>query len=268
MFDNILIATDDSPLITHAIKYTAELFPESAYHLISVVDTTDRSVPQNLTMREEMRKAAEEAIEDAEKILGKRGIEVLKKKRPEGVPYKEIEKFSQKEDIDMVVMASHSTVGAQRFHIGDTTLCYLKVSERPSLIFSRRPEIEIPNSIFNPTTFSTYSVEATMIAIDLADHFDASLTTYHFDDDDPGHASRRVKKRAEKLGIDYTLEINKKASDKDIIGRMNQHDFMIGSRGRKGILYRLHYIFPKFSLSSLEREIIAETEIPFLLTGD
>ncbi|MFW6048073.1 MAG: universal stress protein [Candidatus Natronoplasma sp.] len=268
MLDRILIATDNSPIIQDAIRYTANLFPSSKFYLISVIDTTDRSIPQNLTMRKEMREAAEEALTEGGKILDQKGVEVADKRKPEGVPYKEIEKFSDEHKIDLVTMASHSTVGAQRIHIGETTLNYLKVTSHPSLIFSRSCPPIIPDKIFNPTTFSTYSVEATMIALDLADHLGASLSSYHIGDGNPGPASRRVQKRAEKLGIDYELEIKKGASDVEIIERMNDFDFVIGSRGRKGILYKLHHFFPKLSLSSLEREVIAEAEIPILLTGD
>ncbi len=268
MFDRILIATDDSPIMRRAIEYTADIFSWSEYYLISVIDTTDRSIPQNITMRKEMREAAREALDEGEKMLTEKGVEVVETRMPEGVPYKEIEKFSDERDIDLITLASHSTVGSQRVHIGETTLNCLKVTSHPSLIFSRCCPIGIPESIFNPTTFSTYSVEATTIALEMADHFGSSLTTFHFGDKNPGPASRRLKKRAERMGVDYTLEVKKGASDTDIIERMNEFDFIIGSRGRKGILYKLHHIFPKLSLSKLERELIAESEVPILLTGD
>ena len=268
MFDKIVIATDDSPIMDAAMKYTINLFPDSEYYLISVVNTTDRSIPHNITMREEKRRVATEALEDGKEALNEMGIEPTEMRKPEGVPSKEIKKYADDVNADLLVMASHSKMGAQRVHIGETTLNYLKVTSHPSMIFPRCCPVSIPSKIFNPTTFSTYSVEATMIGLDLAQHFDASLTTYHFGKDNPGPSSRRIKKRAEQLGVDYTLETKKGASDQEIIDRMRDFDFLIGSRGRKGFLYKLHNIFPKLSLSKLEREIIAEAEIPILMTGD
>ena len=268
MFDKIVIATDDSPIMDTAMRYTTNLFPDSEYYLRSVVNTTDRSIPQNITMREEKRKVATEALDDGKEVLNEEGISPVEIRKPEGVPSKEMKKYADEVNADLLVLASHSKMGAQRVHIGETTLNYLKVTSHPSLIFPRCCPPGIPNKIFNPTTFSSYSEEATMIALDLAHHFDASLTTFHFDDDDPGPSSRRIKKRAEQMDVDYTLEIKKGASDQEIIDRMRDFDFLIGSRGRKGILYKLHRIFPKLSLSKLEREIIAEAEIPILLTGD
>ncbi len=268
MFDKIVIATDDSPIMEAAMGYTINLFPDSEYYLISVVNTTDRSIPHNITMREEKRKVATEALEDGKQNLNEKGISPVEMRKPEGVPSKEIKKYADEVNADLLVMASHSKMGAQRVHIGETTLNYLKVTTHPSLIFPRCCPARIPDSIFNPTTFSSYSEEATMIGLDLAQHFDASLTSFHFADDDPGPSARRIKKRAEQLDVDYTLEIKKGASDQEIIDRMRDFDFMIGSRGRKGILYKLHHIFPKLSLSKLEREIIAEAEIPILMTGD
>ncbi|MFW5945269.1 MAG: universal stress protein [Candidatus Natronoplasma sp.] len=268
MFDKIVIATDDSPIMNNAMRYTLNLFPDSEYFLISVVDTTDRSIPHNITMRKEKRKVSKKALKDGKEVLNEVNISPIEMRNPEGVPSQEIKKYADDVDADLLVMASHSKVGAQRVHIGETTLNYLKVTSHPSLIFPRSCPIEAPEKIFNPTTFSTYSVEATMIALDLADHLDASVTTFHFGENEPGPASRRIKKRADRLGVDFTLNIKKDASDKEIIERMNDFDFLIGSRGRKGILYKLHHIFPKLSLSSLEREVIAEGEIPILLTGD
>lgn len=268
MFDKIVIATDDSPIMDNAMHYTINLFPDSEYYLISVVDTTDRSIPHNITMREEKRTVAKKALIDGKKVLDEKNISPSGMKKPEGVPSDEIKKYADEVDADLLVMASHSKVGAQRVHIGETTLNYLKVTSHPSLIFSRRAEITIPESIFNPTTFSTYSVEATMIALHLADHIDASVTTFHFGEKEPGPSSRRIKKRADRLNIDYTLEINRGASHQKIVQRMNDFDFLIGSRGRRGLLYKLHNIFPKLALSKLEREVIVESEIPILLTGD
>ncbi|MFP4000719.1 MAG: universal stress protein [Thermoplasmata archaeon] len=268
MFDKIVIATDDSPIIDNAMRYTINLFPDSEYYLISVVDTTDRSIPHNITMREEKRKIAKQSLKDGEEVLSENNISPGGMRKPEGVPSEEIKKYADEVDADLLVIASHSKVGAQRVHIGETTLNYLKVTSHPSLVFPRLSNVEIPEKIFNPTTFSTYSVEATMIALDLAEHLGASVTTFHFGDNEPGPASRRIKKRADRLGVDYTLKIKRGASDKEIIETMNDFDFLIGSRGRKGILYKLHHIFPKLSLSKLEREVIAEGEIPILLTGD
>ncbi|MFP4143100.1 MAG: universal stress protein [Thermoplasmata archaeon] len=266
--DNILIATDNSPLMKNAIQYTATLFPKSNFHLINVINTSDSSVPQTNLMQSKMAKISQEALENGKEILNEMGIDDVKKSRPRGVPSKEIMKYINENNVDLLVMATHSKTGSQAVHIGETALHSLQVTSIPSLVFSCECAPQKPNRIFNPTTFSTYSIDASMLAIELADYFGASLQTYHFGKKDPGASSRRIEKRAENMGVDYELEINKNASKKEILKKSQEFDFIVGSRGRSGWRYKLRHIFRKFALSALEKELIEESDIPFLMVGD
>lgn len=268
MFDKILIATDNSPLMKNAIEYSATLFPYSDYHLINVINTTDGSVPQTNLMQSKMAKISQEALETGENILNDMGIDEVKKNKPRGTPSKEIISYIEEKNIDLLIMATHSKTGAQSLHIGDTALHSLQVTSIPSLIFSCECAPETPEKIFNPTTFSTYSIDATMLALELAEYFEASLTTYHIGKEDPGASSRRIKNRASKHDVDYKLEINKNASEKEIIERSREFDFIVGSRGRSGWRYKLRHIFRKYALSTLEKELIEESTQPFLMVGD
>jgi len=196
------------------------------------------------------------------------GIEDVQKNSPKGTPSDEIIKHIEEHDIDLLVMATHSKTGAQKVHIGDTALHSLQITSIPSLIFSCECDNVKPETIFNPTTFSSYSIQASMLALELAEYFDASLTTFHIGDQDPGAESRRLKKKASKSGVDYKLEIKKGASDEVIIDKANAFDFIVGSRGRGGWRYKLRHIFREFALSNLEKELIAESDVPFLMVGD
>lgn len=268
MFDRILIATDNSPLIKNAIQYTATLFPYSDFHLINVINTSDGSIPQTSLMHSKLSEISKEALENGREILEEMGISDIKTEMPSGIPSKEILRYISKHNIDILVMATHSKVGSQKVHIGETALHSLQVTDIPSLVFSCRCANRVPESIFNPTTFSSYSVDATMIAINLASYFGASLTTYHVGSKDPGASERRIKKRAKKDGVDYNLIVEKNASDQKILEMSKKFDFMVGSRGRGGLLYKLKSIYPKLALSSIEKELIAESDTPFLMVGD
>ncbi|MFP3871496.1 MAG: universal stress protein [Candidatus Natronoplasma sp.] len=268
MFEKILIATDNSPLMRNSIEYTATLFQYADYHLINVLNTSDGSIPQTEIMHSKMTEISQDALENGEKILNRMGIEDVKKVMPKGTPSKEIMKYIEENDIDVLVMATHSKTGAQRVHIGETAMHSLQVTSIPSLVFSCECAPKIPEKIFNPTTFSSYSVAATMMALELAEYFGASLTTYHIGKENPGTASRRIKKRAEKAGVDYELQIEKGASDQKILEKSSEFDFIVGSRGRSGLLYKLRHLIPSFALSSIEKELIAESEVPFLMVGD
>lgn len=268
MFDKILIATDNSPLIQSGIEYTSTLFPDAEYHLMNVLNTKDKSVPKTDLIESHMKKEAEEAIFQGEKILEDMGIKKIKTAMPIGEPSEKILDYINKNQIDLLTIGTHSKSGAQEIHIGDTASDTMKVVSIPSLIFARRFEPEIPKTIFNPTTFSSYSVDATMIALDLAEMFDASLTTYHIGKKDPGASSRRIKRVAEKNEVDFELKVNKGASEEEIIEESAKYDFMVGSRGRSGLLYKLRFLFPKFAFSKIERILIAESQVPYLMSGD
>jgi len=268
MFEKILIATDNSPLIQNGIEYTSTLFTDAEYHLINVLNTKDKSVPKTNLIESSMKKEAEEAIFQGKKTLQEMGVQNIKTAMPIGEPSKEILGYIDKNQIDLLVIATHAKSGAQEITIGDTAAHSLRVTSIPSLIFSRRHKPEIPNKIFNPTTFSSYSVEATMIALDLAEIFEASLTTYHIGKKDPGASARGIKRIAKKADIDYELIVNKNASEEEILDESAKYDFMVGSRGRGGLLYKLRFLSPRFAFSKIERILIAESRVPYLMSGD
>ncbi|MFW5927653.1 MAG: universal stress protein [Candidatus Saliniplasma sp.] len=268
MFDKILIATDNSPLMKKAMEYTATNFPYADYHLINVINTSDGSIPQTSLMQKRLKEISSDALRSGKKVLKNMGISDIKIAMPEGTPSRQIIRYITENKIDLLVLATHSKVGSQEVHIGDTAIHSLQVTTTPTMIFSCQCEPEIPKKIFNPTSFSSYSVDATMVALGLASYFGASLTTYHIGSQDPGHAARRVKRRADKDNVDFELIIDKNASDEKILEESKKYDFMVGSRGRGGLLYKFRYLFPRLALSNLEKELIAESSIPFLMVGD
>ncbi len=268
MFDKILIATDNSPLMRKAIQYTARLFPYSDYHLINVINTSDGSIPQTPLVQSHMKDISKDALNKGKKILKRMGIEEVKLSMPMGTPSKEIMRYTAKYEIDLIVLATHSKSGTQKVHIGDTALQSLQITHIPSLVFSCTCKPKMPKNIINPTSFSTYSIYATMMALDLSAYFGSKLTVYHIGKGDPGAAERRVKKKAESKGVEYELIYAPNASDEDILKKSSEYDLMVGSRGRGGLLYKFRYLFPTLALSTLEKELIAETDIPFLMVGD
>ncbi len=268
MFKKILIATDNSPLMRNAIQYTANAFPYADFHLINVVNTSDGSIPQTPMIQKHLKDISKDALKKGRKILKQMGIEEVKLAMPEGVPSKEIMKYISEKDIDLIVMATHSKSGTQRVHIGDTALHSLQITHIPTLVFACTCEIEQPTKIFNPTTFSKYSVEGTMLALKMAKYHGADLTVYHFGEIDAEASVKKIQRMAKKEGVPLKLVRKPGASDEDILEQVGKYDLMVGSRGRGGILYKFRFIFPWLALSKLEKELIAESEIPFLLVGD
>ncbi len=268
MFDGILIATDDSPSMKSALEYTANIFPSSNYHLINVINTSDRSIPQTPLMRSKLEEISRETIDHGKNILYSMGISKVNTAIPEGVPSKEIMRYVEEHDIDLLVLATHSKVGSQEIHIGDTALHSLQLTHIPSLIFSCQCKSKVPKSIFNPTTFSTYSVEATFLALELASFFGADLTTYHIGKADPGEELDEVRRMAKDKSVDFRVVVDRDATDEKLVKESNKYDFIVGSRGRGGLLYKFRHLIPQLALSDLEKELITGSPIPFLMVGD
>ena len=269
MFENILIATDDSELIKNAIKYTANAFPDSQYHLLNVIYTTERSVPTTDVLMEDLKKASKKAIRDGIEILHEMGIEKIKKSVREGVPSKQILKYSEENHIDLIVMGTQSKSGIQTLEIGDTCLHTLENTSIPVLLFDSIVDIIKPKKILHPTSGSRYSVEAGYLAIEIAEHFEGDLKVLCIRGDKETEASfRRLQTFAKKNDVPFKMDTCTKKPNKDIVKESKRRDFVVTSRGRPGLKYKLRKIYPPLALGKLEREIIVEAKRPVLFVGD
>lgn len=269
MFDNILIATDNSRLIKNAMKYTANVFSDSNYHVLNVINVEEKSVPKTEIVIEDLKKAANRAIEDASEILQKIGIKKIKKVIREGVPSEEILRYTYENHIDLLVMGTQSKSGTQTLEIGNTCLNTLENISIPTLLFDAMVDIKRPKKIFNPSTGSKYSMEASYLAVELAEYLEGEITLMCIKGGTENESTfRRVLTFAEKNDVPMDITQCAVRPDKDIVEKSKKYDFIVVSRGRPGIKYKLRKLFRKFALGSLEREIIVETKKPMLFVGD
>ncbi len=291
MFENILIATDDSQLIKNAIKYTANAFPDAKYHVLNVINTSDRSVPKTDLLMEDLRKSAKMAIKDADEILHEMDINNIKKSVKKGVPSEEIVDYSQKHDIDLIVMGTQSKTGTQTHEIGRTCLHVLEHSHAPVLLFDNIVEIKKPKKILHPSSGSKYSMRAGYLAIKLTKYFDGEvevlltqgggetertfkekgLENLNYLDDlrlETEHAFKKLYEFAKNNDIHYKLKSCAVKPEEDIVKESKKYDLIVGSLGRPGLKYKLRKIYPPFAVGKLEREIIVETKDPILFIED
>jgi len=291
MFKDILIATDDSQLLKNAIRYTANAFPDSRYHILNVIDTSEKSVPKTDILMRDLKKVSKMAIKDAVDILDDMGIKNIKKSIREGVPSKEIVRYSEEHNCDLIVMGTHSKTGTQKFEIGVTCLHVLEHSHAPILLFHTMMEIKKPKKLLHPSNGSKYSMEAGYLAIELAEYFDGEIEVlitqggkeiertfkeYELEkmtylDDlrlETEHAFKNLYEFAKKKGIPYKLKSCAIKPHEDIVKESKKYDLIIASLGRPGVKYQLRRIYPPFTVGELEREIILETRDPILFIED
>jgi nucleotide-binding universal stress UspA family protein len=270
MFEDILIAADNSELILNGAEYASILFPKSTFHALSVIDTRDRSIQLTRLPFELKEKYCKESVESCAKILEEKKINVLKVVN-RGVPWKEILRYIEKNNIKLLLIATHAFSGVKKLHIGKTCRAVLERVKIPALLFSAPAELKIPAKILNPSTGTKYSRIATEIAMKLAKMHNSTVTTLAFGKDKHKHELEGILEHAEKLAKFYGVDFKGiiiKPTEESILDYFKNHDLCIGSRASKSILYHFRAIYRDLALDRIERETIVESTIPILLIGD
>lgn len=265
MFRKILIATDNSRLMDNIIRYTALLFPRAEFHLVSVIDTSRGNVPLSSLVRSTLEGLAHEAVGNGAKILTEMGIEPIKA-TPTGRPSTEILSYIVQNEIDLLAIATHSKSGTQALHIGRCCAEILEHSRCPIMLFNKPAKLERPKRILNPTSGSKYSHQGSLLAASLANNLGASLTALFF-----GRLASAeeeiayVEGLARALKVPFKREVCTDDPEKCIIEHAREHDLMVGSRGRRGLAYKLRFLIPPLALGRLERKVIVESTIPLIM---
>jgi len=272
MFHRVLIATDNSDLVRNATEYAAELFSDGEFHVISVADTSDRSVEMSSLLMDLRKRLAEEAIDSTSAILEKKGIIPIKQIE-KGDPAKEILKYTTDKGVDLLIMATHALTASSRFHLGGTCKRVLERVRCSSLLFSHPYEPRKPAKILNPSSLSQYSRYASDIALSLADDFGSSVSTILIGKGDQVDSEgERLNRLATEMGVPLEIirseDTARMDSCKCIIEHSPSHDLLLISRGNRSVAYTFRYIYRELALGDLEREVIVESTIPLLVVGD
>ena len=266
MFQNILIATDDSKTVQHAIRYAVRLFPKASFHIISVINTSDRSVPLTDLILEDLKKFSENAVGNAKNILVSEGAQCVETAIRTGTPSREVIKHIEENDIDLLIITRTAKECVP--HIGATCLSILEMVHCPVLIVPHETPLRVPKSVMNPTSGSSYSLSASEMAVLMADTFNAPLFSLYMGKGRGATAIGAIEAMAEKLGVAFSGREAKQPIDRDILDCARIHDIMVFSRGYAGIRYKLGKLKKKMILGKLDREVIGDANIPLLIVGD
>lgn len=263
MFKKILIATDGSGLMNSAIRYVANAFIYSDFHVISVVDTTIGSVQPTKLLINVLEERANRAVEKADEILIKNGI-TPKKVVLKGNPTKEILKYANENNIDLLVMGSMTKRGFPRLtfgRIGDKVARKITI---PVLIFNSPPKIKEPKCILSATDCLTHSKEANEVAVNLAKYFGAKLVKYYVGKDKKlgQRMLEEVAKQCEAMGVKEcgALDITDAEIGEEIVRLAKDFDLIVIGKGKKSLFHKNHLVFAS-------REVAAMSPIPVILVG-
>ncbi|MFO7446417.1 MAG: universal stress protein [Ignavibacteriaceae bacterium] len=145
MFDikNILLTTDFSKISLAAAEHATALAEKynAKIHLLYVLEKT----PPILTIRsldlseEKIRKSIEEdadnRLKETVRKIKKNNIDIIPVIR-KGIDYEEINKYCKKNQIDLIVLASHGRTGILHTLIGSVAEKVIRHSKTPVLVVS------------------------------------------------------------------------------------------------------------------------------------
>lgn len=139
MYDSILLPTDGSDAAAEALDHAigAANAYDAELHVISVVDrrvvlAAERDEKESIS--DDLTDEATDAVEELATSAADVGIEPTTA-TPEGVPHREILRYADTADIDLLVVGTHGRTGREkRLNLGSTTERLVKAADRPLLV--------------------------------------------------------------------------------------------------------------------------------------
>ena len=267
MFNKILIPTDGSGLEDHAIRYAALAFPFGKYHVISVIQPDVRGTHLTKLLKKMLEESAYKAINHAEDLLLKEGIEIEKKKVLYGKPSKEILRYAKSEGIELVVMRSYCKSGVLSYRLGSTIENVLRHTHCPVLIITTSASQREPKRILLPLGGAHLEPKALEnVAMNTAKSFNAQLTALYVMEKGKGDKGRahaeKILENAAWKAKHFEVKLKKAIEHGDpgevILRYADSHDLIIMGAGKKGI-------FRGVVLGNVAREICAPSPVPIIL---
>lgn len=124
MPDNVLVASDGSPLSERALTYAVENFPNAAITVMyvinpidSIIDVEIGGLPVADDWYDNAQQRATALHTSATNLAADHGID-LKTVTEVGKPAREIVEYAAENDIDQIVMGSHGRSGIDRAILG------------------------------------------------------------------------------------------------------------------------------------------------------
>jgi len=241
MIKKILIPTDGYGLEDHVIRYVARAFPFADFHVISVVNTYERGVQMTDILYREMKDSARKAIQHAEALLEEEGIHLIHTHILEGLPSREIVKYSKIHDLDIIAMRVYcrkSTASAHR--MGSTIRNVLRISTIPVLTLAEECQRYEIKNILLLTDGTGISKRAENYAILLASSYKARLEALYIkeEDEDASKKLDSVMWRAKYLDVNVKRSIESFRDRDMLMKHFANNDLVVMGIGRRRILHR------------------------------
>ncbi|MCK4614112.1 MAG: universal stress protein, partial [Thermoplasmata archaeon] len=263
IFEKILIATEGTPIMSNCMGYIANLFPESEFHVVSVVDTSVGSVHLTRALVKILEERAERALIKSKNIFKEYGIKI-KTRALRGDPARAITSYARREDVDLVVLGASTKSGVVKFTFGHVGENLIKNLKHPILVINQTIEIKKPMKILSPTDGGVHSKEAGKVALFLAQYFKGTLYKYYIGED--AQVGKKVLDAAEawakQVGVKEVnkLDLTEHDPAEEILRIAPDFDVIVIGKGKKSLL-------KKDILGLTSREVAALSPVAVFLVG-
>jgi nucleotide-binding universal stress UspA family protein len=266
MFTKVLIPTDGTGLEDHAINYSAIAFPDAEFHTLSVIQPHVKGTHLTRLMIQMQEESANKAVDHAEGLLKKLGIKKIKKKILRGDPSKNILKYADTQDIDIIVMRSYCAEGVQNYKLGSTIEKVLGHIHCPMLLISHTARRAKPKKILLSAGRGVDPKKLENVALFIAKSYGAKLTTLFVLERKGSEREREFGEKvltnlawkAEHVGIEVEKVFEHGDPAEKILEAAMDHDLIIMGAGKKKILRRI-------AIGHVAREVCATSPAPILL---
>jgi len=187
MYERILVPLDGSGLAEVALPYAEELAGRLGSEVALIYVSESAEVPRQYIHQFYLQKISEAIKEGAERTPGKSVAKAIKVESAVlvGHPGEEIVDYAEKEDISLIVMATHGRSGIRRWALGSVADKVVRSTKRPVLLIrakGARPEVGekgILNKVLVPLDGSKESEAVIPYIEELASKLEAEVVLLH-----------------------------------------------------------------------------------------
>lgn len=135
MYDDILVPTDGAEGFEEVAKHAVSIGEkyDATIHAINVVDSRVFLDSINMAhLMEELEQFGHEKTQEVGDMAREKGLPAMEEVR-EGIPHKEILKYADEKDVDLIVMGTHGRTGLGRMVMGSVAEKVIRKSDVPVL---------------------------------------------------------------------------------------------------------------------------------------
>jgi nucleotide-binding universal stress UspA family protein len=146
MYERILVPLDGSGLAEVALPYAEQLARRLGSDIYLIYVSESAEVPQHYVHRFYLQKIGEATKEGARRVVGESAGKAIKIEPTVlvGHPAEEIVDYADKEDVSLIVMATHGRSGIRRWALGSVAEKVVRATDRPvALIRAKSGHAEV-----------------------------------------------------------------------------------------------------------------------------